>query len=177
MPRIFRVSFFLGLVLVLLTAARPTPKATVYVFLSDTCPICQASTLTLRQLHAEYAAQGIEFVGVFPEPELRPADLILFQKEYQLPFPVRLDEGQQLARRFQARITPEVVVAAPDGRVLYQGRIDDSYAALGQRRIVVQHHELRDALAAVAAGRPVALPRTEAVGCLITLRSLTGASN
>ncbi|UYZ61391.1 redoxin domain-containing protein [Hymenobacter weizhouensis] len=157
----------------LLSAAAHLPagaaKATVYIFLSDTCPICQAATPTLRQLHASFATRGVEFVGVFPEEQLRPADLVLFQKHYPLPFPLRLDQRQQLVRRFGARITPEVVVTAPDGRVLYQGRIDDSYARLGQRRTVVQHHELRDALTAVLAGQPVAQPRTEAVGCYINL--------
>ncbi|MCB2379698.1 redoxin domain-containing protein [Hymenobacter sp. BT635] len=150
-------------------ASKPAPKATVYVFLSDTCPICQTATLTLRQLHAAYAPQGVQFVGVFPDQELRPADLILFGKQYKLPFPLRLDEHQILTRRFQARITPEVVVTAADGRtVLYQGRIDDSYVRLGQRRMVIKNHELQDALAAIVAGRPVAPARTEAVGCFIT---------
>ncbi|WP_185816834.1 redoxin domain-containing protein [Hymenobacter metallilatus] len=152
------------------TRAAP-PKAattaTVYVFLSDTCPICQAATLTLRQLHATYAARGVQFVGVFPGTHVRPADIVLFQQQYALPFPLRPDEGQLLTRRFQARTTPEVVVAGPEGQVLYQGRIDDGYAALGQRRTVVQHQELRDALAALTAGRRVAVARTEAVGCLI----------
>ncbi|TGE25647.1 redoxin domain-containing protein [Hymenobacter aquaticus] len=159
----------LGLLVGAARPAAPAPKATVYVFLSDTCPICQTATLTLRQLHATYAPQGVQFVGVFPDQQLRPADLILFGKQYQLPFPLRLDEHQVLTRQFQARITPEVVVTAADGRtVLYQGRIDDSYAKLGQRRMVINHHELQDALAAIVAGRPVAPARTEAVGCFIT---------
>jgi peroxiredoxin len=143
------------------------PKATVYVFLADTCPICQTSTLALRQLHATYAAQGVAFVGIFPDAQTRPADIILFQRHYQVPFPLRQDEGQLLTRRLRASITPEAVVLAPNGRLLYQGRIDDSYVALGKRRTVVAHHELQDALAAVVSGQPVAVPRTEAVGCLI----------
>lgn len=145
------------------------PVATVYIFLSDTCPICQTATPTLRQLHATFAPQGVAFVGVFPEAQLRPADLVLFQKHYPLPFPLRPDSNQQLARRFGARITPEVVVVAAAGHVVYQGRIDDSYARLGQRRSITQHHDLRDALAAVVAGQPVAQPRTPAVGCYINL--------
>lgn len=152
------------------TGAAPppaAPKATVYVFLADTCPICQTSTLALRKLHATYAPQGVAFVGIFPDAQTRPADIILFQRQYQVPFPLRQDEGQLLTRRLHARITPEAVVLAPDGRLLYQGRIDDSYVALGKRRTVVVHHELQDALAAVVSGQPVAVPRTEAVGCFI----------
>ncbi|WP_165370559.1 redoxin domain-containing protein [Hymenobacter persicinus] len=147
-------------------------KATVYVFLADTCPISQTATLTLRELHAAYAGRGIRFVGLFPDAQTRPADIILFGKRYKVPFPLRSDEKQRLARRFQARITPEVVVAAADDQtVLYQGRIDDSYVRLGQRRLVTGHQELRDALAAIVAGRPVPVARTEAVGCYISFLS------
>lgn len=168
MSRLLHLLFLLLLPPLLRAGAPVPPVATVYVFLADTCPISQNATPTLRALHAAYAPRGVRFVGVFPALQMRPADVVLFQKQYPLPFPVRLDAGQQLTRRLKARITPEVVVLAPDETtVLYQGRIDDAYARLGQRRTVVQHHELRDALTAIVARQPVPVPRTEAVGCFV----------
>ena len=144
------------------------PRVTVYVFLADTCPISQAATLPLRQLHQQYAAQGIRFVGVFPAAATTPAALADFAKTYQLPFPLQADPKHRLTKQLQARITPEAVVVGSDGRTtLYQGRLNDAYAGLGQHRPVTRKHELADALAAVVAGRPVAVPRTEAVGCFI----------
>ncbi|WP_310391138.1 redoxin domain-containing protein [Hymenobacter sp.] len=150
-------------------AGRPVPpRATVYVFLADTCPISQAATLPLRELHGRYAAQGVRFVGVFPARETTPAARAAFAKTYQVPFPLQADPGHRLTRQLHARVTPEAVVLAADGRtVLYQGRLNDAYAGLGQHRPVTHRHELADALAAVAAGRPVAVPRTEPVGCFI----------
>ena len=163
MPRL------LLLLLHLLTGpGAPAPRATVYVFLAETCPISQAATLPLRELHARYGAQGVRFVGVFPARETTPAGLAAFAKTYQLAFPLQADAGHQLTRQLHARVTPEAVVVGADGRtVLYQGRLDDAYAGLGQHRPVTRHHELAEALAAVAAGRPVAVPRTEPVGCFI----------
>lgn len=144
------------------------PRATVYVFLADTCPISQAATLPLRELHGQYAGQGVKFVGVFPATDITAVKIGKFGKTYQLPFALQADPGRSLTRRWHATVTPEAVVVAADGRrVLYQGRLDDAYAALGQRRAVVQHHELADALAAVVADRPVAVPKTEPVGCFI----------
>jgi hypothetical protein len=155
------------------TAPVVAPRATVYVFLADTCPISQAVTLPLRELHGKYAAQGVQFVGVFPAADITPVAIGKFAKTYQIPFPLQADPGRQLTRRWHARITPEAVVVAADGRrVLYQGRLDDSYARLGQRRTVLTHHELADALAAVVAGQPVAVPKTEAVGCFIEAQIL-----
>ena len=152
----------------LLSWSGPAPRATVYVFLAETCPISQAATLPLRELYARYGAQGVRFVGVFPARETTPAGLAAFAKTYQLAFPVQADAGRLLTRRLHARVTPEAVVVAADGRtILYQGRLDDAYAGLGQHRAITRHHELAEALAAVAAGQPVALPRTEPVGCFI----------
>jgi len=156
------------LFLELLGGVGPAPRATVYVFLAETCPISQAATLPLRELYARYGGQGVRFVGVFPARETTPAGLAAFAKTYQLAFPLRADAGHQLTRQLHARVTPEAVVVAADGRtVLYQGRLDDAYAGLGQHRTVVSHHELAEALAAVAAGKAVAVARTEPVGCFI----------
>ena len=158
------------LLLLQLFSAGPAvaPRATVYVFLADTCPISQAATLPLRQLQAQYAAQGVRFMGVFPARETTPASLAAFAKTYQLTFSLQADKGHRLTKRLHPRVTPEAVVVGSDGRTtLYQGRLNDAYAGLGQHRPVVRHHELADALADVMAGRPVAVSRTEPVGCFI----------
>ena len=158
------------LLLLRLFSAGPAvaPRVTVYVFLADTCPISQAATLPLRQLQAQYAAQGVRFVGVFPAKETTPASLAAFARTYQLTFALQADKGHRLTKRLHARVTPEAVVVGSDGRTtLYQGRLNDAYAGLGQHRPVVRHHELADALADVMAGRPVAVSHTEPVGCFI----------
>ncbi|RZK53565.1 MAG: redoxin domain-containing protein [Hymenobacter sp.] len=145
-------------------------RVTVYVFLAESCPISQQATLPLRELHARYAARGVRFVGVFPGSTATAASVAAFARTYAVPFAVQLDPERQLTQRFKATTTPEAVVVAADGRtVRYQGRLDDQYAALGERRSRSQHHELAEALADLAAGRAVAVPRTEAVGCFIEL--------
>ncbi|MCC2547947.1 redoxin domain-containing protein [Hymenobacter sp. BT175] len=164
--------FFLLLSCLRAAGTNPVPTrptvATVYVFLDPGCPISQNATVALRELYAVYSPQGVAFVGLFPGPEVALTDVAGFGRQYQIPFRLLRDEHQESTRRFQARITPEVVVARPDGTVLYQGRIDNSYARLGVRRTVTTSHELADALAAVVAGRAVTQPRTDAVGCFIT---------
>ncbi|WP_201979473.1 redoxin domain-containing protein [Hymenobacter rubidus] len=149
-------------------APAPAPRATVYVFLAETCPISQAATLPLRELYARYGAHGVRFVGVFPARETTPTGLAAFAKTYQLAFPLQTDADHKLTKQLHARVTPEAVVLGPNGRtVLYQGRLNDAYAGLGQHRAVTSHHELADALAAVAAGQPIMVPRTEPIGCFI----------
>ena len=65
-----------------------------------------------------------------------------------------------------ATITPEAAVYA-GGRVQYRGRIDDRFVDFGVDRPAAIEHDLQDAIAAILAGKPVAQPETQAVGCYI----------
>jgi peroxiredoxin len=152
-----------------LSAGGPKAVFTVYVFLMEDCKICQSYTLALKDLHQTYAQDGFEFIGVFPNASSSRESMLSFQKIYALPFPVKLDIGNKISRTLGARLTPEVfVVDNASNKILYQGRIDNAFFKLGQRRSVITTHELRDALAAIKSGKPVAVVKTEAVGCFIT---------
>ena len=79
-----------------------------------------------------------------------------------------LDAEQKVAKKFGAKITPEVVVVGKEGNVLYQGRINDLYLSPTKRQREVTKTDLRDALAAIREGKPVDVARTEAMGCKIS---------
>ena len=81
-----------------------------------------------------------------------------------------VDGDRAIARAAGASVTPEAVVVDRAGAVRYRGRIDNLYVDLGRRRHAATVHDLRDAIDAVLAGRPVATPRTEALGCYIPLQ-------
>jgi hypothetical protein len=76
------------------------------------------------------------------------------------------DPTLSLVKYVKARVTPEAAVVVGN-RVAYVGRIDDRYVDLGLERPAPTTHDLADAIAAVLAGRPVAHPTTQAVGCFI----------
>ena len=64
-------------------------------------------------------------------------------------------------------VTPEAVVLAKDGEVLYRGRIDDRWVDLGTRRPRATRHDLEEAIEAILAGRPPPPAPGRAVGCYI----------
>ena len=66
-----------------------------------------------------------------------------------------LDPQHRLVKLAKATVTPEAVVFGKNGEVLYRGRIDDQYAALGKKRAAATRHDLFDALDAITAGKPV----------------------
>jgi len=150
---------------------KPEEKArlSVYIFLAETCPISQFYTITLKDLHREFASDNVTFKGIFPGKESTEGSVAEFKKTYDLPFELILDKDQKLTRNLKAKVTPEVIVQNElTGEILYQGRIDDSYYQVGKKRPFVREPDLRNALTQLQRNQPVKKPKTDAVGCVIT---------
>ena len=141
-------------------------SAVVLVFLNTECPVSQQYTHLLAHLHRQYRPQHVQFMALYPSPTDSRLVIGAFHRTYALPFAGLPDKGHTYVRRYQAKTTPEVVVLN-EGRVVYQGAIDDQYVALGRRRSAPTQSFLHDALAAILDKRPIMTARTEAVGCLI----------
>ncbi len=99
-------------------------------------------------------------------------------RDFGLPPHFSLDPKGQEARSYGVTKVPTAVIRftptrvgngepAPKPMVPYIGRIDDRFASLGKTRAKAKERDLEDAIEAVIAGKPVAKPRTEAVGCLL----------
>lgn len=148
---------------------KPAEKLTVYVFLSENCPISQFYTLTLKELHREFSGEDLEFTGVFPNATSTPETVAEFKTRYELPFKLQPDPEQKLTKLLKATITPEVIVKnEATGAIVYQGRIDDSYYRVGKRRAVAKEPDLKNALQELKNHQTVSKPATAAVGCYIT---------
>ncbi|MBA4064677.1 MAG: hypothetical protein C0501_13375 [Isosphaera sp.] len=141
-------------------------KAACVVFVAADCPIANASAPEVARIAAEYGKRGVSFLVAYPVPDLTPADAARHAADYAFGCPATLDRDLSLARRLGATVTPEVVVVSAAGEVVYRGRVDDRYPkAGGKRRENPTTRDLRDALDAVLAGKPVATPWPAAVGC------------
>jgi hypothetical protein len=142
-------------------------RAHVLVFLATDCPIANAYAPVLRDLREACANEPVRFFLVHVDPGLDAAAARRHAAEFGLAGPILVDGDHALARAVGASVTPEAAVIGSAGRVLYRGRIDDWFGDVGKKRPGPTRHDLRDAIAAVLAGRPVAEPRTQAVGCPI----------
>jgi hypothetical protein len=147
-----------------------TGSLTVYLFLLEDCKITQAYTNRLNAIYHTYHAEGIRFEALFSNPVSTDTAITGFIQKYHFEVPCRLDTGGSQARAFGVTVTPEVVLYDERRQqILYQGRIDNLYERVGQRRQVVTSFELEAALFAVTHHKPVPIPRTQAVGCLLPL--------
>jgi peroxiredoxin len=142
---------------------------TVYVFLSEGCPICQNQTFSLRELYTQFGNQKVGFVGIFPNLEFSTNETMeKFKKKYRLSFPLQRDENQVLTDSLGATITPQVIVIQQNTHsIVYKGKIDNSYERIGKRRPVITEFYLRNALTELLAGKAVTLSETAPVGCFI----------
>ncbi len=142
-------------------------SVTVYVFLREDCVISQNYTPTLNRLYEQYRSARIGFQGVFPGS--RDAQVNAFREKYKIAFPLKTDHYLAVTKKMGATITPEVIIYNNACEtVLYQGRIDDTYVRVGKRKSVATTSELADALSAIINNSPIAVRKTEAIGCLIT---------
>lgn len=159
---------FITLVLAQAEASAQRDSLTVFVFLSETCPICQSVSTSLRETAQHFQKQGVGFVGVFPSMLSTSKTRQQFGNKYRLPFPLIADSALQLTRKFDARVTPEVVVLKHKTQeVMYRGLIDNSFEAVGRRRRVVTRHYLRTSLDSLAQEKTISLTSTIPVGCII----------
>ena len=143
------------------------PVATVHVFLKEDCPIARYHTKTLSQLQERYAKEGIAFCGYVSSGKATKQSVAAFKAKFKIPFAIEPDASLSKAHHLGAKVTPEVVVLNRDGKTLYRGRIDNTYADFGKRRRVTTSHDLRDVLEALAKDEAFEPKSTEAIGCFI----------
>jgi hypothetical protein len=139
----------------------------VLVFVTTDCPIANAFQPELRRLEARAKELGGRFTLVQVVPNLKDEEARRHVMEFAVTAPVVIDREHALIKATGVEITPEAVVIARDGTLAYRGRIDNLFVTYGKRRVEPTEHDLRDAMEALAAGKPVTRPRTEALGCYI----------
>ncbi|QDS97393.1 redoxin domain-containing protein [Adhaeretor mobilis] len=143
-------------------------RAIVVVFLGTECPLAKLYGKRLAKMNREYAKQGVQFVGINSNRQDTLQELAVYGKKHKIEFPLLKDPGGKVAQQFCATRTPEAFLLDGDGKIHYQGRIDDQYG-VGTARNEPRVAELQEALDAMLAGEPIKKPHTQAVGCLISM--------
>ncbi len=142
-------------------------QLSVYYFLSPECPLCENYTKDFKDLYQEYSVKGVSFYGVFPGDYYSEERIMRYFKEYELPITPVIDLEFEMASYFQAEITPECVLVDTDGKIIYQGKLDNWLLELGRRKRTIDNYYLRDAINAHLNNNEVEVKRTKAIGCFI----------
>jgi AhpC/TSA family len=158
-----------------LTPFAPAGRANVVFFVATDCPISNSYAPVIQRVCRDYGPRGVSCSLIYEDVDIHPTAAHLDQQVRQHltefgydGFSAVVDRDRTAANYAKATVTPQAFVIDPSGQIRYRGRIDNLYAAFGKTRQQVTSHDLRDALDAVLAGKPVLHPETEALGCFIT---------
>ncbi|MBX9788018.1 MAG: redoxin domain-containing protein [Pirellulales bacterium] len=138
---------------------------TAFVFLSTSCPISSSYVDELNRLAALPTAEQVPLLGVISDRSIDRATAQTFAEAAGIKFRVLFDSTAELAEILAPTCLPQAFVVSARGEIVYQGRIDDAVGPDGQRRDAATTHELQDAMQALSAGGPIAVAKTEPVGC------------
>lgn len=145
-------------------------KGTLVVFTCNHCPYAKAWEGRIAAIGNEWKGKGFGVVAINAnDPAVKAEDGLDGMKERAqklgLQFPYVVDD-KGVAEAFGARKTPEVFLFDAAGKLAYHGAVDDN----SEDAAAVKQHYLKDALAAVAAGKAPAQAETKAMGCGIKFR-------
>jgi thiol-disulfide isomerase/thioredoxin len=144
-------------------------KALLVVFMCNHCPYVKHVAPELSRLAREYQAKGAAVVAisandVASHPDDSPEKMAQEAKAREYTFPYLYDETQRVAQAYKAACTPDFYVFDKDQKLAYRGQMDSSRPDSG---VPLSGKDLRTALDAVLAGKPVSAEQKPSIGCNI----------
>ena len=137
-------------------------SGTLVLFIATKCPYSNAYNARMAKLAEDYRAKGVNVVGINSNATEPAAEVKAHAADNGLNFTILKDAGNQVADRYDAQVTPEAYLLDASGKLVYHGRIDNSRAG-----DAITSSELRDAIDALLAGKPVEKTEVKAFGCSI----------
>ncbi|QDT00353.1 hypothetical protein HG15A2_36890 [Adhaeretor mobilis] len=150
-------------------------QALVVVTFSTICPLAKRLVPQLNRLQAQYQADGIQLVALFPNGIDDLNEIATYAIDTQLTFPVYKDDlDSPWHEQLGMKTTPSVVML--DVRngfdvqtVVYRGQVSGQWFGGGASN--EKQNYLADALASFVKDEPVLLTETAASGCAIAKRA------
>lgn len=142
---------------------QPTTLA-VFILLSPECPLSKNYISVINKLAED---KRVNYYGIVPGASYTSTEVKRFALEFKAGFPILIDKKKKLTHLLNGTITPECILLSQSGKVLYRGLIDNWAYSLGKQRKVITARYLEESINSTLMHKPVQLPRTKPVGCLI----------
>jgi len=140
----------------------------VIVFSCNHCPYVQAYEERMIEFQKQYGPKGVRLIAVNANDTVNYPDdsydhMVRRAGEKKFNFLYLRDDRQEVAEAFGATHTPQFFLFDADRILRYSGKLDDNW----KEPAAVKERYLCDAVEAVLAKRPVAVPETMSIGCTI----------
>lgn len=139
------------------------------MFICNHCPYVKHIAPFLSLLGRDYLFKGVGIVAinsndVSAHPADSPEQMVHESEERGYYFPYLYDETQEVAKAYHAACTPDFFVFDRHQQLAYRGQLDSSRPG---NDIPVTGEDLRAALDALIAGKPVPETQKPSMGCNI----------
>jgi len=143
--------------------------ALLVMFICNHCPYVKHVRAELAKLGRDLAERNVGVVAISSNdpaayPDDSPEKMAIEAREAGYSFPYLFDADQSVAAAYRAACTPDFFLFDGQQRLVYRGQLDGSRPGNG---IPVTGRDLRAAVDAVLAGKPVSEDQTPSIGCNI----------
>jgi peroxiredoxin len=143
--------------------------ATLVAFICNHCPYVKHIRPAFAQLVKDYQAKGVAVIAVSSNdvtthPDDSPAKMKEEKVAAGYTFPYLYDESQAVAKAYNAACTPDFFLYDKNRKLVYRGQMDASRPGNGKPN---DGADLRAAIDAVLAGKPVSTTQMPSIGCNI----------
>jgi peroxiredoxin len=148
---------------------RGATDALVVMFICAHCPYVKHVQQGLAAFGKDYLDKPVAIVAISSNDAIAHRDdspeyLAKQSEDYGFTFDYLYDETQEVAQAYQAACTPDFFLFDSEMRLVYRGQFDSSRPGSG---IPVTGQDLRAALDALLAGKPVSPDQKPSIGCNI----------
>jgi hypothetical protein len=143
--------------------------AFLVMFICRHCPYVVHVQEELARIGRDYRGTALGIIAISSNdpigyPDDAPPKLKEMAIRLGFTFPYCHDETQEVAKAYRAACTPDFYLFGRDKRLVYRGQLDDSRP--GNNKPVIGR-DLRSAIQAVLAGKPVDPNQKPSIGCSI----------
>jgi peroxiredoxin len=144
-------------------------KALLVLFICAHCPYVKHIEKALAAIGKDYAGKPLGIAAISSNdadafPADSPAGLKRQAETFGFVFPYLHDETQAAAHAYKAVCTPDIFLFDDDFRLVYRGQFDSSRPGNG---VPVTGEDLRAAIDAALAGKPIPAGQRPSIGCNI----------
>ena len=147
--------------------------ALAVLFICNHCPYVKHIQAGLARFGRDAQARGAAVVAISANdaqnyPADSPDKMAQEATSAGYTFPYLYDESQAIAKAYQAACTPDIFLFDAARKLVYRGQFDDSRPG---NSVPVTGKDLRAAMEAVLAGKPVPERQVPSMGCNIKWKS------
>jgi peroxiredoxin len=143
--------------------------ASLVMFICRHCPYVKHVEHEISRIGKDYQDKNLGIIAISSNdpayyPDDAPERLKEMAKRLDFRFPFCFDETQDVAKAYKAACTPDFYLFDAQRRLVYRGQLDDSRPGNNKP---VTGRELRAAIDAVLAEKPVDRNQKPSIGCSI----------